>query len=125
MNENRESNFWKRFNLIKRAHQYYIAFLLSVPSFLSIIYHSYIEPSFLVKIFPTLTRFVLVFAILYIPVLNMLGTYHFERKENRPKYEEAKLDMRANPWNQSIAQALMYLADGENEEAKRVLEEWV
>lgn len=117
-------NFWKNFNKIKRAHQYYLAFMLSIPSFLSIIYTTYVVPSPLGYLFPSINRFFIVFVILYLPVTWLLGNYFFEPKPNRPKSEEARLDMKANPWNMDITKALLLMAQGDNEEAVEVLKKW-
>jgi len=117
--------FWERFNRIRVAYQYYVAFWFSMPAFLGIIYEKWIEPYFWVRYIPSLNHFVLFAVGLGVPVLLIMSQYHYERKPNRPRYELAKLDMKANPWNRSIAQALMYLAEGDSEKAKEVLEEWV
>jgi len=126
MDEKQEKpNFWEIFNRLRIAYQYYIAFMLSVPTFLAIIYEKYIEPSILSKLIPTQFTFIIAFFVVGIPSLWVLSLYHYEIKENRPKYEMAKLDMAVNPWNRSIAQAIMYLAEDEKEKAKEVLKEWV
>jgi len=126
MNQDEEKPaFWEQFNRVRVAYQYYIAFWFAIPAFLGIIYEKWVEPYFLVKYIPTLNHFVLLSVVVGIPALLLLSKYHYERKPNRPKYELAKLDMKVNPWNRSIAQAITYLANGENEKAKEVLEEWV
>jgi len=123
--ETRRVNFWEAFNKIKVAYQYYFAFFLSIPSFLSIIFDRYIEPSFIVAYIPTLSRFILLVIVIGIPVLWVMAEYHYEKKPNRPKYELSKMDMKVNPWNQSITKALILISQGNTEEAVKELEPWV
>jgi len=120
-------NFWDSFNKVKRAHQYFLAFILSMPTFLSVLYDSYLTKiPLLVRLFPSLERFVLVFAVVYIPSMLALGEYYFENKKGRPKREEAKRDMMANPWMMDMTQAVIYIAQGQNDKAVELLErEWL
>jgi len=118
-------NFWKEFEKIKRAHQYYLGFAISLPSFLSIIYENILKPTPIITIFPSFYGFLVGFSLLYIPLLWLMGGYFFERKPNRPKWEQAYLDMRANPWTQDLARSLYLLADGRNEDAKELLKKWL
>lgn len=107
----------------RRGHNIYLAFILSFANFVVIQYRLLVEHvTFLREVFTSLTLFALVFTLTYVPLAILLGWLDY-RKICVPV--ETELMSRANPWVRDLAYALYLIADGKNEEAKRVLKKWL
>lgn len=71
---------------------------------------------------PRYHLFLVMFAAGYVVVTALLGYWYVRRSELFPS--EVEVQARQNPWVKDLAQALMLIAQGENQEAVKVLEKW-
>jgi len=116
---NRLLRYWTYF---RRGHNVYLVFLLSFSNFIVIQYRLLIEYlPFLSDLFGDLAVFAIAFLMLYIPAAILIGWYDY-RKLAVPV--DTTILARASPWRRDLAKALVYLAEGKNEEAKKVLLKW-
>ena len=112
--------YWTYF---RRGHGTYLAFLMSFANFMVIQYRLLVEyTSFLEALFSSLTAFAVTFFLVYLPTATIIGWLDYKRFA-------VPIDLRvraqANPWVQDLANALMLMCDGKNEEAKEILRKWV
>jgi len=107
----------------RRGHGTYLAFILSFWNFIVIQYRLLIQKiPVLQSIFTSLLDFMIVFFAIYIPVCILIGYYDYKRFS---VIQENILIAKANPYSRDLARALILLADGKKEEAKKILEKWV
>jgi len=112
--------YWVYF---QRGHRSYLAFLISFANFVVIQYRLFIQyVSFLSQIFPHLLHFIAIFIVIYVPVSIVVGWLDY-KKVSVPV--ETTLHVEVNPWNKDLARALYLLAEGKNEEAKKILKKWI
>ena len=112
--------YWVYF---QRGHRSYLAFLISFANFVVIQYRLFVQyVSFLSQIFPHLLHFIAIFIVIYVPVSIVVGWLDY-KKVSVPV--ETTLHVEVNPWNKDLARALYLLAEGKNEEAKKILKKWI
>lgn len=117
---NRLLRLWIYF---RRGHGTYLAFILSFINFIVIQYRLLIQKiPMLQSMFPSLLVFMAVFFAVYIPICILIGYFDYKRFS---VIQENVLVTRANPYSRDLARALILLADGKTEEAKKILEKWV
>jgi len=75
----------------------------------------------LYKTLPRLWIFTIVLLATYIPIATIIGWLDY-KKGSVPT--DSALSARASPWVKDLAKALMLIADGKSEEAKKILERW-
>lgn len=117
---NRLLRIWIYF---RRGHGTYLAFILSFVNFIVIQYRLLIQKiPVLHNMLPSLLSFMTVFFATYIPTCVLIGWLDYKRFS---VVQENILVTRANPYSRDLARALILLADGKKEEAKKILEKWV
>lgn len=97
------------FNYIKTAYQYYISFIISIATYLTVSYQ-------------TPQRTILLLSVLFI-ITRILGKWHYENKDsafNRQYYLVAK---HSPPW-QSLFKVLWELSE-DKPEARKELSMWL
>lgn len=112
--------WWSYF---RRGHSIYLAFMVSLANFLVIQYRllvEYIEP--LRLLFDSLLVFAVVFLTVYVPLAVLIGWVDY-KKASFPV--DATIMARHNPYARDIARALIAIAEGRTEDAKKILEKWV
>lgn len=117
--KNRLLRWWTYF---RRGHSTYLVFLLSFANFIVIQYRLLVEYIPILKIiFSSLTAFLISFVAIYVPITVLIGWLDYKKFA-------APVDMavtaRANPWVRDLAEALILIAEGKNEEAVKILEKW-
>ena len=106
----------------KQGHSVYLAFLISFLNFIAIQYRLVIQNiPILYEILPRLWIFATAFLAMYIPIAIIIGWLDY-KKGSVPT--GSVLGARASPWARDLAKALMLIADGKSEEAKKILEKW-
>jgi hypothetical protein len=112
--------YWTYF---RRGHGTYLVFLLSFANFMVIQYRLVIQHvPFLEALFSSLTAFVVAFFVVYLPMATVIGWVDY-KKLAVPV--DATVAAQASPWVRDLAKGLMLMCDGENEEAKKILQKWV
>jgi len=116
---NRLLRIWIYF---RRGHGTYLAFILSFINFIVIQYRLLIQKiPFLQSMFPSLLVFMTVFLATYIPLCIVIGYLDYKRFS---VVQENILVARANPYSRDLARALILIADGRSDEAKKILRKW-
>ncbi len=111
--------YWTYF---RRGHNIYLVFLLSFANFVAIQYRLIIENmAFLKDIFTHLSIFAAVFVLVYVPAAIIIGWLDYRRLAVPV---DMTITAKASPWVKDLATALIYIAEGRGEEAKKVLEKW-
>ena len=111
--------YWTYF---RRGHGTYLAFLLSFANFMVIQYRLLIEYMPVLKaIFSQLLIFAATFFLVYVPVATVIGWYDY-RKFAVPI--DASIAAKASPWTRDLAKALMFMAEGKNKDARKILKKW-
>lgn len=107
---------------MKRGHSAWIVFALSFLNFVVLQYRLVIESSpSLFSLFPHLLQFIIVFAVIYVPVTTLIGWIDYKRGSVPIESSVAVL---SSPWFCDMALALSLMCDGKNEEAKKILQKW-
>ncbi|OYT51129.1 hypothetical protein B6U66_04490 [Candidatus Bathyarchaeota archaeon ex4484_135] len=111
--------YWTYF---RRGHNIYLVFLLSFANFIAIQYKLIIENMAILKdIFTHLSVFAAVFVLVYVPAAIIIGWLDYRRLAVPV---DMTITAKASPWVKDLATALIYIAEGKGEEAKKVLEKW-
>ncbi len=111
-------HLWTLWILFKRGHSMYLAFLVSFLNFITIQYTLLISRIPTLKaIFSNLLLFTSLFLALYVPVAVILGYIDYRRGG-------VETMQQLNPWVNDLSSALILIAEGRVEEAKRILERW-
>ena len=111
--------YWTYF---RRGHNIYLVFLLSFANFIAIQYRLIIENMAILKdIFTHLSVFAAVFVLVYVPAAIIIGWLDYRRLAVPV---DMTITAKASPWVKDLATALIYIAEGRGEEAKKVLEKW-
>jgi len=106
----------------RQGHSVYLAFLMSFLNFIVIQYRLVVENiPILYKTLPRLWIFTIILLATYIPIATIIGWLDY-KKGSVPT--DSALGARASPWVRDLAKALMLIADGKSEEAKKILEKW-
>jgi len=112
--------YWTYF---RRGHATYLAFLMSLANFMVIQYRLLIEyVPFLEALFSSLTAFAATFFLVYLPIATVVGWLDY-KKLAVPM--DLTVRAQANPWVRDLANALILMCDGRNDEAKKILRKWV
>jgi len=107
----------------RRGHSTYLAFLLSFANFIVIQYRLLFENVGIFRlIFASLTAFAVAFFLVYVPIATVIGW--LDMKRGMLPVEGAIVG-EVNPWVQDLFRALYLIADGRNEEAKKIVEKWI
>ena len=107
---------------MRRGHGTYLVFFLSFANFVVIQYRLLVQYVPVLKlVFSSLTAFVVVFFLVYVPLAILIGWYDYRRFAVPV---EATLGARASPWRRDLAKALILIAEGRNEEAVEILKKW-
>ena len=72
-------------------------------------------------IFSQLLIFAATFFLVYVPVATVIGWYDY-RKFAVPI--DASIAAKASPWVRDLARALMFMAEGKNKDARKILKKW-
>ena len=111
--------YWTYF---RRGHNVYLVFLLSFANFIVIQYRLLVENVvFLREFFAHLSYFALTFVLIYVPLAIIIGWLDYRRLAVPV---DTAMVARANPWVRDLAKALMCIAEGRGEEARKILEKW-
>jgi len=106
----------------RRGHSVYLVFLMSFLNFIVIQYRLVVQNiPILYKTLPRLWIFTIVLLATYIPIATIIGWLDY-KKGSVPT--DRALGAKASPWVRDLAKALMLIADGKSEEAKKILEKW-
>ena len=112
--------YWTYF---RRGHGTYLVFLLSFANFMVIQYRLLVQYiPLLDALFSSLTAFAATFFLVYLPVATVVGWFDY-KKFAVPI--DATVAAQASPWVRDLAKGLVLMCDGENEEAKKILQKWV
>lgn len=107
----------------KRGHTNYLVYTISFINFITITYTLLFVA---VLGFPSKPEYMAVYAVcylaLYILLAILIGRWDY-RRGSVPI--ETELVARASPWVKDMAQALTYIAMGENEKAVEILKKWI
>lgn len=110
------------FTYFRHGYGTYLAFGIGLMNFVAIQYRLLIEQvNILEVLFPTLTNFVVVFILTFIPITALIGRASFKKG---PYATESSVTTLANPFFRDLAKAIILLSEEKNEEAKKVLERW-
>ena len=120
---NLKSRVFRYLYYFRRGHGTYFVYIISFLNFIVIQYRLLIEKiPFLEYLFQSLTAFALAFIAVYIPVAVIVGW--LDVKRGAVPVEGALLAS-VNPFSQTLLKALYLIADGREEEAKKILKPWV
>ncbi len=112
--------WWSYF---RRGHSVYLAFLVSLANFLVIQYRLLIEQIETLRyFFDSFILFAFTFLLVYIPLATIVGWYDY-RKASYPV--DATIMVRNNPWTRDFIKALIAIAEGRPDDAKKVLQKWI
>jgi len=112
----------RRWYEFRTGHSTYCVFILSFTNFAVITYYLLVEKvQFLKTLFPHFAVYAAAFILLYIPLATLIGHFHREKQLST----DIAILATVNPFFRDLARALYLLADGENEEAKKILEKWI
>jgi len=115
--------FLRYFTYFRRAHSIYLSFLISVSNFVVIQYRLLVQQvPMLNSIFASLSLFAICFISIYVPFAVILGWIDYNKLSVRV---DAALIAKHNPYAVDVAKALYFLASGESDKAKEVLEKWI
>jgi len=106
----------------RRGHSVYLVFLMSFLNFIVIQYRLVVQNiPILYETLPRLWIFTIILLATYIPIATLIGWLDY-KKGSVPT--DRALGAKASPWVRDLAKALMLIADGKSEEAKKILEKW-
>ena len=119
MDKTRILRIW---SYVRRGHSTYLVFMVSLANFIVIQYRLLVEYiPVLHLLFREIWLFALSFIIVYIPLAAFIGWMDYRRLAVPV---DMALMARANPWVRDLSMALILMADGRYEEAKRILRRW-
>ena len=110
--------YWSYF---RRGHNIYLAFIISFMNFIVIQYRLLIQAMPLRNVISSLWMFALLFLTTYIPSAVIIGWLDYKRLAVPV---ETALTAKANPWVKDLSKALILIAEGKPEEAKKLLKRW-
>lgn len=113
---------FKFFSFLRRGHAAYTSLALGIFNFLAIQYQLVIANiPWLAKIFPSMWVFSLALAAIYLPLTAWMGWYDFR---NGSMKHDIVNSVKANPYSQDMARAIVLLGEGRNQEAAEVMRKW-
>ena len=111
------------FVYFRRAHSTYFAYALSFTNFLVITYTLLLHQVFGLPLDPLhFALWIVLFLPTYAVVCVLVGWIDYRKGLFKV---ETTVAAAHNPWIQDLLRAIYLLADGRNEEVKKVLEKWV
>jgi hypothetical protein len=114
-------HMWKVLTWFKRGFGSWVSYLLSLVQFLIIAYLQVQKTTILDVLFPSLVIFSIVFVSTFFPLCVVIGYWDYKKGSFPTESNVAYLN---SPWCMDIAKAIRCIAQGENDEAIKILEKW-
>ena len=122
-----QTRIWRRimryWTYFRRGHNVYLMFLLSFMNFIVIQYRLLIENiPLLHELLPKLWIFAVAVVITYTPIAIIVGWLDYQKGS---VVMDNILSARASPWVIDCSKALILIAEGKTEDAKKLMEKWI